>query len=63
MLIEYFSTHHDGRGQRWVWFEEDLPSADYLANPSMIKKSIETKEYNIVTNDKPNESSSEDLLK
>ena len=29
----------------------------------MIKKSIETKEYNIVTNDKPSESSTEDLLK
>ena len=30
----------------------------------MIKKSIETEEeYNIVTNDKPSESSTEDLLK
>ena len=64
MLIEHFSIRHDGRGQRWVWFEEDLPNADYLANPSMIKKSIETEEeYNIVTNDKPSESSTEDLLK
>ena len=64
ILIEYFSTRHDGRDQGWVWFEEDLPNADYLVNPSMIKKSIETEEeYNIVTNDKPSESSTEDLLK
>jgi len=39
--------------------------ADYLADPSMIKKSVETEEeYNTVTDDTPNgESSSEDPLK
>ena len=38
---------------------------DYLADPSMIKKSVETeKEYNTITDDTPNgESSSEDPLK
>lgn len=38
--------------------------ADYLADPSMIKKSVETEEeYNTVTDDTPNgESSSEDPL-
>ena len=39
--------------------------ANYLVDPSMIKKSVETEEeYNTVTDDTPNgESSSEDPLK
>lgn len=38
--------------------------ADYLVNPSRIKKSIETEEeYNTVIDDTLGESSSKDLLK
>lgn len=73
MLFDPFLICHESQGQGCVRFEKELQEvskakdfsdADYLVNPSRIKKSIETEEeYNTVIDDTLGESSSKDLLK